>query len=149
MVNRIVAARLISSTIKKWILTMMVSGICLPANLFSGINRWSFDNGKGLMAQFGIKFLDDKKTGGQTGYNADEDKFTTNSYGLEINTTRAEAFAKIGYVFPQQKYKSIGLQLSAFNHEQDSYFGFTRYNGKQNNFYSNLYLPVDHKQHHT
>src|SRR6478736_4695329 len=84
-------------------------------NLFSGINRWSFDNGKGLMAQFGIKFLDDEKTGGQTKYNASEDKFTTNSYGLEINTQRAEAFAKIGYVFPQQKYKSIGLQLSAFN----------------------------------
>jgi len=107
-------------------------------NLFSGINRWSFDNGKGLMAQFGIKFLDDKKTGGQTSYNAPEDKFTTNSYGLEINTTRAEVFAKIGYVFPQQKYKSIGLQLSAFNHEQNSYFGFTTYNGKQKNFYSNL-----------
>lgn len=107
-------------------------------NLFSGINRWNFDNGKGLMAQFGIKFLDDAKTGGQTSYNADEDKFTTNSYGLEINTRRAEAFAKLGYVFPQQKYKSIGLQLSAFSHEQDAYFGFTTYNGKQNNFYSNL-----------
>ena len=35
-------------------------------NLFSAINRWSYDNGKGLMSQFGIKLLNDKKTGGQS-----------------------------------------------------------------------------------
>lgn len=116
----------------------MASGICLPVIFLRGLTGGVFDNGKGLMAQFGIKFLDDAKTGGQTTYNASEDKFTTNSYGLEINTQRAEAFAKIGYVFPQQKYKSIGLQLSAFNHEQDSYFGFTTYNATQKNVYANL-----------
>jgi outer membrane receptor for ferrienterochelin and colicin len=66
------------------------------------------------------------------------DKFTTNHYGLGIKINRYEGFAKIGYVFPAKKYKSFGLQLSAFNHQQDSYFGFTTYNGQQNNFYANL-----------
>lgn len=107
-------------------------------NLFSGVNRWSYDNGKGLMSQFGIKYLNDRKTGGQVNYDAAKDQFTTNSYGLEINTQRIEGFAKIGYVFPQKKYKSIGLQLSTFDHKQDSYFGMTVYNGQQQNFYSNL-----------
>lgn len=107
-------------------------------NLFSAVNRWSFDNAKGLTSQFGIKILDDKRTGGQTGYNASTDKFTTNNYGLEINTRRIEGFGKVGYVFPQKKYQSIGLQLSAFDHKQDSYFGFTTYNAHQQNFYSNL-----------
>ena len=118
-------------------------------NLFSAVNRWSFDNNKGLMTQFGIKFLDDKKTGGQINYNATEDKFTTNSYGLEINTRRVEAFGKIGYVFPQKKFKSIGLQLSAFDHKQNSYFGMTTYNGHQQNFYSNLiYQSIIHTTEH-
>lgn len=107
-------------------------------NLFTAINRWSYDDSKGFISQFGIKFLDDKKTGGQVDYNASSDKFTTNHYGLEINTKRVEGFAKIGYVFPQKKYKSIGLQLSSFDHKQDSYFGMTTYNGHQQNFYSNL-----------
>ncbi|MEJ7829744.1 MAG: carboxypeptidase-like regulatory domain-containing protein, partial [Segetibacter sp.] len=82
-------------------------------NLFSAVNRWSYDNGKGLMSQLGVKYLSDKKTAGQIEYEASKDKFTTNSYGLEINTKRVEGFGKIGYVFPQKKYQSIGLQLSA------------------------------------
>lgn len=107
-------------------------------NLFSAINRWKYDNGNGLLAQFGIKVLNDKRTGGEVDFNPDADKFTLNNYGLGINTNRYEAFGKIGYVFPKKKYKSIGLQLSAINHEQNSYFGMTKYDAKQQNFYSNL-----------
>jgi outer membrane receptor for ferrienterochelin and colicins len=107
-------------------------------NLFTVLNRWSYDNNKGLMSQFGIKILDDNKTGGETDYNASKDKFTTNNYGLEINTKRVEGFAKLGYVFPEKKYKSVGLQLSAFDHKQNSYFGLTNYDARQQNFYSNL-----------
>jgi len=107
-------------------------------NLFSVVNRWKFDNGNGWLMQFGIKALNDKRTGGEVNYDPAEDKLTTNSYGLGISTKRFEEFAKIGYVFPQKKYKSLGLQLSSFQHQQDSYFGLTTYNATQNNFYSNL-----------
>jgi copper chaperone CopZ len=107
-------------------------------NLFSAMNRWKYDDGKGFLTQFGFKFLIDSKTGGETMYDPDNDKFTTNHYGLGINIKRYEAFAKIGYVFPEKKYKSVGLQLSAFDHQQDSYFGITAYDAKQNNFYANL-----------
>lgn len=107
-------------------------------NQFSAINRWKYENGKGFLTQFGFKILNDNRTGGETKFDAASDKFTTNYYGLGINTNRYEGFAKIGYVFPAKKYKSIGLQLSAFNHQQDSYFGMTAYNAEQNNFYANL-----------
>lgn len=111
----------------------------LPSgNLFTIENKWSFDNAKGITSQFGIKYLNDDKTGGQVNYNASTDKFTTNNYGLGINTKRIEGFGKLGYVFPQKKYKSMGLQLSAFDHQQNSYFGFTTYNAHQQNFYANL-----------
>ncbi len=107
-------------------------------NLFSALNRWKYESGKGLMFQVGVKVLQDSRTGGETGFDADKDKFTTHRYGLGITTKRYEGFAKIGYVFPGKKYKSIGLQLSAFDHRQDAYFGMTVYNAAQQNFYSNL-----------
>lgn len=107
-------------------------------NLFSVMNRWKYDNNKGLMGQVGVRVLIDNKTGGQTAFDPDKNKLTTDYYGLGINTKRFEAFAKIGYVFPEKRYKSLGLQLSVFRHEQDSYFGLNVYNAKQNNFYGNL-----------
>ena len=107
-------------------------------NQFSVINRWKYENEKGFLTQFGFKFLNDEKTGGEVLFDPNNDKFTTNHYGLGIKTNRFEGFAKIGYVFPGKKYKSIGLQLSAFNHQQDSYFGLTTYNASQDNLYANL-----------
>lgn len=107
-------------------------------HLLTAMNRWKYDDGKGFMTQFGFKILNDQKTGGQVDFDPSKDKFTTNHYGLGINTKRYEGFSKIGYVFPGKKYKSIGLQLSAFDHKQDSYFGLTKYNARQQNFYGNL-----------
>jgi hypothetical protein len=107
-------------------------------NQFSAVNRWRYEDGKGFLSQFGFKVLLDNRTGGQSAFNPDKDKFTTNYFGLGIHTKRYEGFAKIGYVFPEKKYKSIGLQLSAFKHRQDSYFGMTSYDAVQNNLYANL-----------
>src|SRR5690606_4000320 len=91
----------------------------------------------GTMIQFGVKALLDEKTGGETGFDR-KNKFTTDQYGLGIDIDRYEAFAKIGYVFPEKRYQSIGLQLSAFDHRQDSYFGLIQYDAHQSNFYANL-----------
>jgi len=107
-------------------------------NQFSGINRWDYLGDNGLMSELGIKVLLDDRTGGQLDFNPSEDKFSTTHYGLGIKTNRYEAFAKIGYVFPEKMHKSIGLQLSAFDHDQDSYFGLKGYDAHQKNFYSNL-----------
>ena len=107
-------------------------------NQFSAINRWKYEDGKGLISQFGFKILTDKRTGGEKIFDPTTDKFTTNAYGLGIATNRYEGFAKVGFVFPEKKYKSIGLQLSVFNHQQDSYFGMTAYDASQNNLYANL-----------
>src|SRR5690606_1410018 len=106
-------------------------------NQFNFVNRWHYDGVKGLTSQFGIKFLNDERTGGQTNFDR-KDKFTTNSYGIGINTKRYEAFGKIGYVFPGRPYKSVGLQLSGFTHEQDAFFGLNSYNGRHENLYLNL-----------
>jgi len=106
-------------------------------NQFNAVHRWQYLGDKGLMSQFGVKVLFDSKTGGQTAY-SENDKLTTNHYGLGIDTRRYEVFGKIGYVFPEKTYKSMGLQVSAVDHNHDSYFGLRTYNAKQKNFYSNL-----------
>ena len=113
-------------------------------NLFSAVNKWAYENEKGLEIRFGAKALVDDKTGGEMNYKT-ADKFSTNHYGLGIKTNRYEGFAKIGYVFPEKRYKSIGLQLSAFNHQQDSYFGLTTYNAEQRIFIP-TYLSKYHRK---
>lgn len=107
-------------------------------NKFGLVNRYKFDNSKGWMAQFGVKITKDNLEGGNTAFEQSIDKYTTNHYGLGINTDRYELFGKIGYVFPQQKYQSIGLQLALIDHQQDAYFGLTNYDAKQKSIYGNL-----------
>ncbi|NGM64740.1 TonB-dependent receptor domain-containing protein [Sphingobacterium sp. SGR-19] len=107
-------------------------------NTFSGINRWHYEDGKGLIAQFGIKYLSDDRTGGQIDFDKKTDKLTTNRYGLGFDIDRVEGFAKIGYVFPSNKLRSIGLQLSGSHFRQNSFFGLTTYDNEQNSGYANL-----------
>jgi len=107
-------------------------------NLFTVGNKWHYENHKGLESQFGIRYLNDHKTGGQTIFDPAKGQYIDSIYGLDIKTSRVEAFGKLGYVFPGKKYQSIGLQLSAFQHKQDSYYGMNTYNGEQKNFYANL-----------
>jgi len=107
-------------------------------NLFTLMNRWKFDNAKGVMGQFGFRILTDNKVGGQTSFEEKKHKLTTDYYGVGIKTDRQEVFGKLGYVFPEKRYKSFGLQLSLFRHKQDSYFGLATYNALQKNFYANF-----------
>lgn len=119
-------------------------------NLFSGVNRWNYENGKGTIIQFGVKYLKDDRTGGQVDFDKSTDQFTTNRYGLGFNNQRVEGFAKIGYVFPENRLRSIGLQLSGSNYKQDSYFGLNKYISDQTSGYANLIFQdvlgnVNHK----
>ncbi len=107
-------------------------------NLFSGVGRWKYENGKGFLLQFGLKFLSDNRTGGEIDFNPSTDKLTDRRYGLGFDIDRYEGFAKIGYVFPHQTQRSIGLQLSGTAYDQKSYFGIRTYDAQQRNAYANL-----------
>jgi outer membrane receptor for ferrienterochelin and colicin len=107
-------------------------------NQFNIQDRWQYADAGGLMAQVGIKALWDNRIGGQVKFDPASDKFTTDAYGIGLNTKRYEVFGKIGYVFPEKKYKSVGLQVSVFDHTQTDYFGLTAYDAKQQDLYSNL-----------
>jgi outer membrane receptor for ferrienterochelin and colicins len=138
---------------KKWATTFLLHGSIRPfemdqnkdsfldfpmGNQTNFINRWIYNSGKGLLFQFSLKYLNDYKQGGQTGYNPGEDKFTTNRYGLEITTKRTEFVGKIGYVFPGKPYQSVGFQLSLTDHQHDSYYGYNIHDARQQSLYANL-----------
>ncbi len=111
----------------------------MPAgNLFSVINRWKYSDGKNWEAQAGIKVLESNQIAGETEFEPEKHRLGTVFYGVGMKTSRYEVFGKIGYVFPEKRYKSIGLQVSAYSHLQDSYFGTTVYDGRQKNLYVNL-----------
>jgi outer membrane receptor for ferrienterochelin and colicins len=102
------------------------------------MNRWQYtDPEKGFVSFFNIRFLNDEKQTGQSQFNPDNDKFTTNAWGSEINTQRFEASGKFGYVNPEIPYQSLGIQFAFSNHDQNSYFGLNEYNIKHNSIYSN------------
>lgn len=138
---------------KKWATTFLLHGSVRPVEMDQNndsfldfptgnqknfINRWVYNSGKGLLMQFSLKYLNDYKKGGQTGFNPDEDKFTTNRYGLEITTKRSEFIGKIGYVFPGKPYQSVGFQFSYTDHKHNSYYGFNVHDARQKSVYTNL-----------
>jgi len=103
------------------------------------MNRWQYTNaGKGWVGFVNLRFMNDEKQTGEVNYNPESDKFTTNNWGSEINTKRYDLATKIGYVFPDMPFQSIGFQNALSRHEQDSYFGFRTYDIAQTSYYSNL-----------
>ncbi len=108
-------------------------------NQINVMNRWQYTNAeKGWVGFFNFRYMNDDKQSGSVDFDKKTDKFTTNHWGSEILTEKFDASAKIGYVFPDAPWKSIGFQNSFNSHNQDSYFGLRTFDIHQNSFYSNL-----------
>ena len=102
-------------------------------------NRWQYSNPEtGWVTFLNARYMRDEKQTGELDFNPDRDKLTTNYWGSEIVTDRFDFSSKVGYVFKDMPYQSIGFQNAFSNHNQESYFGLNQYNIKQQSFYSNL-----------
>ncbi|NJB36665.1 TonB-dependent receptor [Croceivirga sp. JEA036] len=103
------------------------------------MNRWQFqDAEKGWVSFLNIRFLTDNKQLGALDFNPDTDKFTINAWGAEIDTKRLDGSLKIGYVFPELPFQSLGFQASYSKHQQDSYFGLRDYFIDHESIYGNM-----------
>lgn len=103
------------------------------------LNRWQYNNAeKGWVSFINLRYMNDQKQTGQMDFDKDRDKLTTNYWGSEINTERIDIATKVGYVFPDMPYQSIGFQNAFNSHNQESYFGLNQYTIHQKSFYSNL-----------
>lgn len=101
------------------------------------MNRWAYKDDSWFL-QFGGKFIDEERTGGQTvhGGHATPDA-AYGLYKIGIDTRRYEGFLKIGYLMPQYENTSMALLLNYTDHTQDSYYGRKIYNAGQKSFFAN------------
>ena len=103
------------------------------------LNRWRFigkDNG--FRGQAGVKYVNSTHFGGQMAYDGLNEENAPNIWGLDLNNQRLEVWTKTGWVNEEKPWQSVGLQLSAMNHDQVSRFGNNTYDADQQMFYANL-----------
>lgn len=114
------------------------------------VSRWQYtDNEKGWVSFFNFKFMDDQKQTGELAFVPDTDRLTTQHWGSEINTKRFDFTSKIGYVFKDMPFQSIGIQNAFSAHNQDSYFGLRTYSIFQKSYYSNIiFNSIINNTHH-
>ena len=60
------------------------------------------------------------------------------AYPVNMEIWSGNAFAKIGYLFPNDDFKSLALQLSTNLNDQQTTIGLTNYRGRQLSGYANL-----------
>ena len=108
------------------------------------MNRWQYQNlEKGWIAFLTARYMKDEKQTGEIDFDKNIHKLSTIKWGSELNTDKFDANAKIGYVFPDQPYKSLGWQNSFSYHKQNSYFGLNQFDITQRSIYSNfLYSSI-------
>lgn len=93
------------------------------------LNRYQFyDAETGWVSFINLQYMDDRKQMGQLEFNPDTDRGSTNFWGSEIDTRKVDISTKLGYVFRDKPYQSIGFQNAFSSYNQDSYFGLRGYN---------------------
>ncbi|RTL53336.1 MAG: TonB-dependent receptor [Hydrotalea sp. AMD] len=111
-------------------------------------NKWKYGNDRdwGWSSRIGIRYLNEQRIGGQTNFNINTDKGTTNAYGQTVNIQQPELWTKTSYRFnDKHKITFIG---SSFYQNQHSFFGTTKYSASQTNIYANLQYELLYKEKH-
>lgn len=114
---------------------------------FNFSNRWKYQSFTGFESQFGLQILNEKRNGGQLRPTPSSNPVYQNKpYEININTKRIELFAKNGYVFSDEPYKSLGLIINAQSHKQNSLFGVRNYDAEQKTFYANMIFNTEDEE---
>ena len=104
---------------------------------FGFINRWEYSDGAGKEAQLGMKLSYVDNVSGQNDFDPVKSDRTA-IWGANMETTRAEVWAKRGYVDIDSPYKSLGIQFAGVYHDQNSQFGNRVYDATQKSIYFNM-----------
>ncbi|MEO9891097.1 TonB-dependent receptor [Aurantibacter sp.] len=116
------------------------------ANQINVMTRLQYQNPeKGWVSFLNLRYLDDEKLVGEIDYDRTTDRLSSTAillgdevWGSEIDTKRFDSSLKLGYVFPELPFQSVGFQTSYSLHKQDSYFGLNEYDIDHESVYSNL-----------
>lgn len=107
-------------------------------------NRWNYHNTEKLEAQINLKFLADEVEGGQV-----STLNVSRLYKTAVSTRRAEISGKLGLLFPEKLFKSVGNIFQVTYHDMNSSFGDKIYNAKETSVYlQSIYQNVLWKTNH-
>ena len=103
-------------------------------NQINIMNRWQYANQEtGWLSNIILQFLTDERTAGQTQFH----KNHSSLWGSFIKTDQFNTMAKLGYIWKDLPFQSIGFQLDYKYYNQNSSFGQSIYNIGQHSIFAN------------
>jgi len=102
------------------------------------MNKWKIGKEKdwGWSNEIALRFLNEKRTGGQTFFDPGQHKGSSTVYGNTVALNQPEIWAKTSYRF--NDLHRLTLYTSGFHQNQQSWFGSLSYKAKQTNAFINL-----------
>ncbi|MBI2967400.1 MAG: carboxypeptidase-like regulatory domain-containing protein [Bacteroidetes bacterium] len=98
--------------------------------------KYRDEDSTGFSSRTGLRYLYEKRSGGEVNYFMDRDTGSADIYGQSAEYWQPEIFTKTGYRFNTDK--GIYLLASVYSHNQVAWFGTTKYTGEQYSAYGNL-----------
>ncbi len=113
------------------------------------MNKWKIGKEKdwGWSSEIALRFLNEKRTGGQTFFNPGEHKGSSTVYGNTVSLNQPEMWAKTSYRF--NDLHRVTLFTSGFYQDQQSWFGSLSYKAKQTNAFVNLQYELTKTEKHS
>lgn len=88
----------------------------------------------------GLKYLDEKRIGGQKSFDYNKDPGSNTIYGQTVNIQNGDAYTRISQEIGDDLHLKLYSAGSFFN--QESYYGVTKYDAKQRNFYTSATIEI-------
>ena len=106
---------------------------------FSLANRWLYMADSGVQVRFGFKALQDSRRGGQEGY--DHEKYSLSNtlpWGSDILNRSLNGYLKVGIPLAEDNSRNIAVVADYTLYDMDSWFGSTKYLGRQHSGFINV-----------
>jgi len=105
-------------------------------------NKWKYGNTDDDFTNVtvGLKYLDEKRIGGQKNFDYNKDLGSNTIYGQTVNIQNGDAYSRISQEIGADLHLKLYAAGSFFN--QESYYGITKYDAKQRNIYTNATIEI-------
>ena len=113
---------------------------------YSLYNKWTYGNPvQGLYTITTLRYLNERRVGGQMDFDLEEDKGGNIFYGQVIDFQQPELYNKVSYRFNQKH--AIKCESGFSYHDQEAYYGTTHYTADQFNYNINIAHILNWKSH--
>ncbi len=106
---------------------------------FNVANRWLYYSQSGVQVRFGLRALQDKRQGGQDGYDHRTYALTSASpWGSDITNRQMNAYVKVGVPISEDNARNIAFVADYTLTDMDAWFGASKYFATQNSGFVNV-----------